>query len=88
MNFYFYLTRILFLTFIFLLAGCTTVGLSGAFGTSAPSESFAALPNTMTPEQARFVSADSDPDPRILADMRALGAQQANDVYLSGSRIY
>ena len=84
MNFYFYLTRVMYLPFIVLFAGCSNVGLSGAFGTSAPSESFAALPNTMTPEQARFVSVDSDPDPRILADMKALGAQQANDVYLIG----
>ena len=84
MSFYFYPTRFLFLQLIFLVAGCSTSGLSGAFGTSAPSESFAALPNTMTAEQARFVSADSTPDPRVLEDMRVLGAQQANDVYLIG----
>ena len=84
MNLYFYLTRILFLQFLVFLTGCSAAGLSGAFGTSAPSESFAALPNTMTPEQARFVSADSAPDPRVLADMRALASQRANDVYLIG----
>ena len=80
----FYLSRVIFLQMIVFLVGCSNIGLSGAFGTSAPSENFAALPNTMTPEQARFVSMDSNPDPRILADMRALLTQQVNDVYRIG----
>ena len=84
MNFYFCLTRILLLHFLALLAGCSAVSLNGAFGTSAPSENFTALPNTMTPEQTRFVSADSTPDPRVLADMRALSAMRSNDVYTIG----
>ena len=84
MSFYFYLTRIFFLLFLVLLTSCSSTGLSGAFGTSAPSESFAALPNTMTAEQARFVSADPTPDPRVLADMRSLSAQQLNDIYRIG----
>ena len=79
-----YTMRNLFLPIIVLLSGCSVSGLSGAFGTSAPSENFTALPNTMTPEQARFVSADSTPDPRVLADMRELLATQSNDVYTIG----
>ena len=43
MNVYHYLLRICLLCSVGLLAGCSTAGLSGAFGTSAPSESFAAL---------------------------------------------
>lgn len=71
------------LPLVFLM-GCSTGGLSGAFGTAAPSRSFAALPNTVTPEQARFASGQANTDPRVLADMRALASQSANDVYLIG----
>ena len=84
MKFSFYQTQTIFLTVTFLLSGCSSTGFGDAFGTSAPSGRFAALPNTLTPEQSRFVSAGSEPDPRILADMQALSVQQSNDVYLIG----
>ena len=84
MNFYFYLSRIIFFKLFILLSGCSSVGLTDAFGTSAPTERFVTLPNTMTAEQARFISAGSNPDPRVLSDMQALSTQQANNVYLIG----
>ena len=79
-----YITQALFLAVTFLTSACSWTGLGDAFGTSAPSGRFAALPNTMTPDQARFISAGSEPDPRILADMQVLSAQQASDIYLIG----
>ena len=84
MTVYSYLLRASLLLPIVLLCGCSAAGMSGAFGTSAPSGSFAALPNTVTPEQARFVSGRSNPDPRVLADMRALASQPSNNIYRIG----
>ena len=84
MNFYRCLLRVSFLFMVTLLAGCSASALSGAFGTSAPSGSFTALPNTLTPEQARFVSGKSKPDPRILEDMRALASYRNDDIYRIG----
>lgn len=85
MNVYRCLMRICLLCCVAVLTGCSASGLSGAFGTPAPSESFAALPNTITADQERFVSGSSNPDPRVLADMKALASQAGNDVYLIGS---
>ena len=84
MNVYHFFLRFYFIFCVALLSGCSATGLSGAFGTPAPSESFATLPDTVTPEQARFVSGNSNPDPRVLADMKALASQKGNDVYLIG----
>ena len=77
-------SRFTLLSALLFLIGCSASGLSGAFGTAAPSGSFAALPDTVTPEQARFASGKRNADPRVLADMRALATQPANDVYLIG----
>ena len=84
MDYYLHLTRTLVLLLLPLLTGCSVGSLNGAFGTAAPSDSFAALPSALTPEQARFVSSDSATDPRVLSDMRALLSQQANKVYRIG----
>ena len=79
-----FLSRFILLLPLLLLIGCSTSGLSGAFGTAAPSGSFATLPNTVTPEQARFASGKTNADPRVLADMSALTNQSTNVVYLIG----
>ena len=83
-NIAYFFNRLTLLLPLFFLTGCSAGSLSGAFGTAAPSGSFASLPNTVTPEQARFASGKTNVDPRILADMRTLASQSANDVYLIG----
>lgn len=84
MNGYSFFLRCLLPAIAILLNGCSTAALSGAFGTSAPSGSFTALPNTVTPDQARFVSGKSDPSQRVLADMKALASQAPNSIYVIG----
>ena len=61
--------------------GCSS---SGAFGTAAPSRSFASLPNTLTPEQERFITGSSNPSPRVLSDMQELARQRGNVAYRIG----
>ena len=74
-----------FVSVILLLGACSTGGISGAFGTSAPSGSFEALPNVVTPEQARYAGIGSgEPDPRIVADMQALASHTGSGAYRIG----
>ena len=82
MNFYRFFLLVLFSLFF---AGCSTASLSGAFGTSAPSGTFEVLPNTVTAEQSRFISGESNPDPRVLDDMKFLASQRSDEVYQIGS---
>lgn len=73
----------LFIT-LFLMMGCSSGGLGGAFGTAAPSGNFASLPISVTAEQERLLTGKSRPDPRVLSDMQALVNQRPNNAYSIG----
>lgn len=81
---YRYFFRLMSLLVVVGLVGCSTGGMSGAFGTSAPSKRFEPLSEVATLQQARIASGAST-SPRVLADMRELAKYQGNIIYKIGA---